>query len=157
MLYRHAAHQIKLLRVKNKVTQEELGEAVDVTRKYISSIENNKKRASLFFYRDVANYFKVTLDYLFIDSSDAKKNIYIDTVNLRMNYMAEEDQRMVMKFVEDWVKKLLKFEKDTQLTREMVDELIERINLSGHNKIEICYKFKNLFEDVLLNGGVCVG
>ena len=58
---------------------------------------------------------------------------------------------------QSWVKKLLKFEKDTQLTREMVDELIERINLSGHNKIEICYKFKNLFEDVLLNGGVCIG
>lgn len=112
MLYRHAAHQIKLLRVKNKVTQEELGEAVDVTRKYISSIENNKKRASLFFYRDVANYFKVTLDYLFIDSSDAKKNIYIDTVNLRMNYMAEEDQRMVMKFVEDFSEYISEREKN---------------------------------------------
>ena len=64
--------------------------------------ERKAKKASLNFYKELANYFKVSLDYLFMDSIEAKKNIYIDTVVLRMSYMDENDQKMVMKFVEDF-------------------------------------------------------
>lgn len=87
-------------------------------------------------YKEKHNHYKLLLEDLKI---------------AREKYLTDRLER------QSWVKKLLRFEKDTQLTREMVDELIERINLSGQNKIEIIYKFKNLFEDVLLNGGVCVG
>ena len=87
-------------------------------------------------YKEKHNHYKLLLENLKID---------------REKYLTDRLER------QSWVKKLLQFEKDSQLTREMVDELIERINLSGQNKIEIIYKFKNLFVDVLLNGGVCVG
>ncbi|MBE5943278.1 MAG: helix-turn-helix transcriptional regulator, partial [Lachnospiraceae bacterium] len=33
-----------------------------VTEKYISIVENNYRKPSLVFYRDVANYFKVSFD-----------------------------------------------------------------------------------------------
>ena len=69
----------------------------------------------------------------------------------REKYMNDRLER------QSWVNKLLQFEKDNQLTKEMVDELIERINLSGQNRIEICYKFSNLFDDIMTNGGVCIG
>lgn len=101
MLYKNAARQIKLLRIKKGMTQKDLGEVLNVTSKYISAVENNTKKASLYFYKDVANYFKVTLDFLFFDSIKEKKNIYIDTVNLKMNYMKEAEQRLVMIFVEE--------------------------------------------------------
>lgn len=112
MLYRHAAKQIKLLRIQNGLTQKELGEALDVTDKYISLIEKCSRKASLFFYRDVADFFKVSLDFLFIESAQAKGNIYTETVNLRMNYMKEEDQKMVLKFVEDFSEYIAEREKD---------------------------------------------
>lgn len=101
MLYKNAARQIKLLRIKKGMTQKDLGEVLKVTSKYISAVENNTKKASLYFYKEVANYFKVTLDFLFFDSIKEKKNIYIDTVNLKMNYMKEAEQRLVMNFVEE--------------------------------------------------------
>lgn len=75
------------------------------------------------------------------------ENLKID----REKYMNDRLER------QSWVNKLLQFEKDNQLTKEMVDELIERINLSGQNRIEICYKFSNLFDDIMTNGGVCIG
>ena len=43
------------------------------------------------------------------------------------------------------------------LMLEIVDAFIERINLSGDNQIEICYKFSNIFEDIIINGGVYIG
>ena len=58
---------------------------------------------------------------------------------------------------QSWFNKLLQFEKDNHLTREIVDAFIERINLSGVNQIEICYKFSDVFKDIISNGGVCIG
>ena len=58
---------------------------------------------------------------------------------------------------QSWFNKLLQLEKDNHLTREIVDAFIERIKLSGDNQIEICYKFSNVFKDIISNGGVCIG
>ena len=58
---------------------------------------------------------------------------------------------------QSWFNKLLQLEKDNHLTREIVDAFIERINLSGDNQIEICYKFSDIFEDIIKNGGVYIG
>ena len=59
----------------------------------ISSVETNAKKPSLEFYRNVANLFNVTFDYLFIDSIDVKR---------RMSYMNEEEQNFILKMVEDF-------------------------------------------------------
>ena len=40
-----------------------------------------------------------------------KRNVYIDSVNVRMNYMNESDQKMVLKFVEDFSDYILEREK----------------------------------------------
>lgn len=58
---------------------------------------------------------------------------------------------------QSWFNKLLQFEKDNHLTKEIVDTFVERINLSDDNQIEICYKFSNVFEDIIKNGGVYIG
>lgn len=104
MMYKNAAKQIKLLRIEHDMTQEELAEKLEVSTKYISAVETNAKKPSLEFYRTVANYFKVTFDYLFIDSFNVKKNIIIDSVVLRMNYLDEDEQRYILKIVEDFAK-----------------------------------------------------
>lgn len=102
MMYDNAARQIKLLRLKHNLTQSKLAKELGVDDKYISVIERKVRKGSLYFYKNVANYFQVSLDYLFMDSIQAKKNIYIDTVTLRMSYMGEKEQEMIMKFVENF-------------------------------------------------------
>ena len=116
MLYKNAARQIKLLRIKRGMTQKDLGVVLGVTSKYLSAVENNTKKASLYFYKEVDDYFKVSLDYLFFESIQEKKNIYIDTVNLKMNYMEEAEQRLVMNFVDELGKYIE--EKETKADKE---------------------------------------
>lgn len=103
MMYRNAARQIRLLRTKSNLTQAQLAEKLGVTSNYISAIETGARKGSLYFYRDIANYFHVTLDYLFVDSIDIKKNIITDSVILKMSYMEENEQKYILKMVEDFI------------------------------------------------------
>ena len=87
-------------------------------------------------YREKQDRYKKLLEILEIDKE---------------NYIKNRLERLC------WFNKLLQFEKDNHLTREIVDAFIERINLSGDNQIEICYKFSNVFKDIISNGGVYIG
>ncbi len=58
---------------------------------------------------------------------------------------------------QNWINRLLKFEKDNYLTREMVEIFVERINFFSPTEMEICFKFKDVFEDIMANGGVYIG
>lgn len=87
-------------------------------------------------YREKQDRYKKLLEILEIDKE---------------NYIKNRLER------QSWFNKLLQFEKDNHLTREIVDAFIERINLSGDNQIEICYKFSNVFKDIISNGGVYIG
>ena len=102
MMYEKAARQIKLLRTTNNISRAKLAEDLGVSEKFIYFIEKRQRKGSLYFYKNVANYFKVSFDYLFAEDIQNKKNIYVDTVMIRMSYMEEQDQKMVLKFVEDF-------------------------------------------------------
>lgn len=49
-----------------KVTQEELAEAVAVTRQTIISLESGKYKASLILAHKIAQFFGVTIEEMFI-------------------------------------------------------------------------------------------
>ena len=100
MLYQNAAKKIKLLRIQKGLTQKQLADELGVCDKYISAVEVGRKRGSLEYYRDMANYFMVTFDYLFSDSLDVKTNFLIDSVILKMNYMSDEEQKYILDMVE---------------------------------------------------------
>lgn len=102
MIYINAAKRIKLLRTQKGLTQKQLGQAVGVKGRYISMIESTSRKASLTFYKDIADYFMVSLNFLFSDSSETKGNISIDSIIRRMSHMDEEHQQLVLKFVEDF-------------------------------------------------------
>jgi len=87
-------------------------------------------------YEEKQNHYKQLLESLIIE-----KEKYLDELFERKS----------------WINKLLKFENDDHLTKEMVDVFIERINLFSPTKIEICYRFSNIFEDIMSNGGVYIG
>ena len=87
-------------------------------------------------YREKQERYKKLLEILEIDKE---------------NYIKNRLER------QSWFNKLLQFEKDNHLTKEIVDAFINRINLSGDNQIEICYKFSDIFEDIIKNGGVYIG
>lgn len=51
-------------------------------------------------YITIANYFNVSLDQIFQDSLHVKKNVITDNVILKMNYMDDEEQKLVLKLIE---------------------------------------------------------
>lgn len=57
---------IQELRKKNKITQNELAEAVNVTRQTIISLENGKYKASLVLAHKIAQFFHMTIEEIFI-------------------------------------------------------------------------------------------
>ena len=58
--------RIQELRTEHKVTQSELADAVSVTRQTIISLEQGKYKASLILAHKIAQFFKLTIDDIFI-------------------------------------------------------------------------------------------
>ena len=58
--------RIQELRKERRITQNELADAVDVTRQTIISLENGKYNASLLLAHELAQFFGVTIEDIFI-------------------------------------------------------------------------------------------
>ncbi|HDT6575746.1 helix-turn-helix transcriptional regulator [Bacillus cereus] len=67
---------LKKLRKKNKLTQEQLGDAIGVSKMAISYFEKGKKAPGRESIEKIADYFHVTTDYLLgrTDSIDLPTN-----------------------------------------------------------------------------------
>lgn len=63
-------NRIAELRRKRRITQEELGAAVGVTRQTIISLENGRYNASLLLAHKIARYFDLTIEELFLFEED---------------------------------------------------------------------------------------
>ena len=59
-------NRIKEYRKQNRITQDELAKAVDVTRQTIISLENGKYNASLQLAHKIAKKFGVSIEEIFI-------------------------------------------------------------------------------------------
>ena len=59
-------NRIQELRKERKIRQEDLAEAVGVTRQTIISLENGKYNASLVLAHKLAQFFGVTIEEIFI-------------------------------------------------------------------------------------------
>ena len=58
--------RIMEFRKERRVTQEELADAVNVTRQTIISLENGKYKASLVLAHKIAQYFGGTIEEMFL-------------------------------------------------------------------------------------------
>ncbi len=59
-------NRIQELRKQNKIRQEDLAEAVGVTRQTIISLENGKYNASLILAYKIARYFSCSIEDVFL-------------------------------------------------------------------------------------------
>lgn len=59
-------NRIKELRKEKRITQDELAEAVEVTRQTIISLENGKYNASLQLAHKISKYFSKSIEEIFV-------------------------------------------------------------------------------------------
>lgn len=64
-------NRIKELRKEGRISQEELANAVNVTRQTIISLENGKYNASLILAHNIAVYFGKTIEEIFLFEEDS--------------------------------------------------------------------------------------
>ena len=62
----HVSNYVQDYRTKNKVTQEELGKAVGVTRQTIIAIEKGNYTPSVLLALKIAKYFNTTVEKMFV-------------------------------------------------------------------------------------------
>lgn len=62
--------RIQELRKERKITQNELADALDVTRQTIISLESGKYKASLVLAHKIAQYFGLKIEDVFIFEGD---------------------------------------------------------------------------------------
>lgn len=59
-------NRIQELRTMHRITQQELADAVSVTRQTIISLENGRYNASLLLAHKIARYFDTTIENTFL-------------------------------------------------------------------------------------------
>ena len=64
------AKRLKLLRQSQNLTLQQLGAAVNATKATMGNLENSNKQPSVSMLVALADYFKVSLDYLVGRSDD---------------------------------------------------------------------------------------
>ncbi|WP_042146328.1 helix-turn-helix transcriptional regulator [Paucisalibacillus sp. EB02] len=66
-------NNVKVLREQNGLTQAQLGEKVGVSRQAINAIEKNKFDPSIWLAYDLAKFFNMSIEALFVfEESDRK-------------------------------------------------------------------------------------
>lgn len=142
-------NKIKELRVKNKITQEELAKALQVSTQAVSKWENGGS-PDLELVPSIASYFNVTTDYLF----DLKQSEIIDIENKlytylqnfplkdRMNEIYDLAFKMSIATRGDKIEDLEKYKKDIE-NEELYSNVIgpEGITITSlvrDNKIFMC-------------------
>lgn len=79
--------RIKKLRAENKISQQELGDIIGVTKVSISGYENGNRAPSLDKLIEIANYFKTSIDYLV----SREKKVINEEDNKFVGYISEQD------------------------------------------------------------------
>ena len=94
-------NRIKELRIKNKVTQEELAKALQISTQAVSKWENGGS-PDLELVPSIATYFNVTTDYLF----DTKENNIFDIEKKLAKYIQSFELKNRMNVLYDLVFKM---------------------------------------------------
>ncbi len=141
-------NKIKELRLKNKITQEELARSLQVSNQAVSKWENGGS-PDLELIPTIASYFKVTTDYLFdlkeseIVDIEKKLTTYIQSFKLeeRMNVVYDLGFKMSVatrggEIDEQELEKLL--EENDMYSSVIGSEGIALTSLAKNNKIFIC-------------------
>ena len=142
-------NKIKELRVKNKVTQEELAKVLQVSTQAVSKWENGGS-PDLELVPSIATYFNVTTDYLFdmknsdIVNIDKKVAKYIQSFDLenRMNVVYDLAFKMSIATRGDEIEDQEEFDEliknDDMFSTIIGSEGIAITSLAKANKIFIC-------------------
>ena len=85
-------NRIAELRRKRNLTQEELANQLKISRAALSHYEQNRREPDFGTLNSIANYFKVTIDYILGRTDDPTAQLDKETLNFMKNLeLSEKD------------------------------------------------------------------
>jgi len=87
--------KIKYLRENKDISQTKLAKMIGVTNAMISACENDVRQPSIDTLAKIANYFNVSMDYLF-----GKTDMNVDGVSIDVSNISQEHRAVVYEMVE---------------------------------------------------------
>jgi transcriptional regulator with XRE-family HTH domain len=114
------AERVKALREEKKITQEQLGKALNLSRSAIGEIENARKGASLHVLAAMADYFGVTIDYL-VGRTEFKKGRLLTSAEIE-SFLPKKLNNL----------KIAVDDKEQQLSEITKNEIIEVLKKNGY-------------------------
>ena len=100
---------LQKLRTSNNMTQEDLGKLINVTQSTIAYYESGKKQPSLETIVIIADYFRVSVDYLLdrigsLDTSSVLQTTELTQENLdllsRLNNLTDTDRKEIESYIQ---------------------------------------------------------
>ena len=99
--------KLKKLRKEKQLTQDQLGDKLDLSGRYIGKIEAGMIKPSMETFRKLANFFQVPIEYLV---SEGEESNYLASVPIRnkalleavmeVDKMENKDQELVLGLIE---------------------------------------------------------
>ena len=68
-------NQLEELRKQHGITQEELADALSVSRQTVSSLESGRYNPSILLAFKIANYFNVTIEQVFMNPEERNNEV----------------------------------------------------------------------------------
>lgn len=147
--------RLKSIRLKNDMTQEEIGNLLNKSKNNISQYETGKREPDLETLKIISNYFKVSLDYLLgntddpipVRDVDQDLNDELDTESKWLNFLKnlsgdsmfyqyeniDEEQKLAI--MDEYKDKLEKKKKKVEKFMDFSDEVIdEALNFAAYNQ-----------------------
>lgn len=94
--------RLKKLRKVEELRQIEVAEAVGMARSYLAQIENDRREGALAVLITLADFYDVSLDYLF-KGNDQGKNVMDSSVTQIWRSLTDEQQKALLSLLKQFV------------------------------------------------------
>jgi len=94
--------RIRAERIKNHITQEALAEKCDISKNFVSLIENGRNM-SLETIIKIANVFGVTVDYLLTDIVTPNPDNVVEEAAINLKSLSDAEKRYFMNMIKQYI------------------------------------------------------
>ena len=129
--------KIKELRKRDNLTQEQLADALGVTNQAVSRWESETGYPDIEYLKPIADYFKVTIDYLFDNVTEEKCNKNQGPLEIQVITVSDfEKMRDVAEKLKNRITVLLKFDEISEETERKCLDFISGVVFAIDGSIE---------------------
>lgn len=105
-LYIELGHKLKVERTKLDFKQEHIAEQVGIQQRYLAKIERGDAKPEFAKIWKMATLYGISLDYLTENEADLSSDYIVNTINIRLQMLDNEEKLMLLEAMEYYIKNI---------------------------------------------------